>query len=340
MATKSNPDEPRKLRAEKINRDKSNYIRGKYEPARFPMLLEYPDIEPGQAWGQDKEIPPGFKVMNGRIWPVPVKKGFIAPDEIRCTATNKTDGLRCPMRRMKGFTTCRMHGDSQNTGIAHPNVKEGNTLRKGIFGDCMPDGLREFYERAIEDPQIYDLTHNIAALAGRERELFGGMSTGEARASWAKAAELVDELIAATRIKDDEQRQAKVSEILPQLRSVTRTGRNDTEIWAELMEVGDKKRRLIDTERKRRLDLKLVVSSEQMRGLLRAFYNIVNNELNGLPQTCDVLIEREGFLDTGRLALVILSRIGRKMTRVSEGMKHGKLSEEFVTGSGYAQLNG
>jgi hypothetical protein len=213
-----------------------------------------------------------------------------------------------------------MHGGAERQGLDHPNTKTGEQFRHGLFGDVLPPSLSQWYERAMMDPGIYDLTNNIAILSGRERELL----SEQGRADWEKVEQLTEDLFDAMRKKD----MVALPEILVELQKVAKHGRETKDRWKEIREIGENKRRLIETHRKRQLDMKMVVSADQLRALLRAFTTIVFDEIMSIPALAKTMIKREGGLDTGRLSMALVARIGKRMSITTEGMKAGKLNTD------------
>ena len=73
-----------------------------------------------------------------------------------CKAKSKRTGERCKARAMNGSDYCYHHGGASLKGAAHPSFKHGQRSKH------MPVQLATRYEAALSDPQLGDLTTNIA----------------------------------------------------------------------------------------------------------------------------------------------------------------------------------
>ncbi len=299
-------------------------IRGKYPAWRYPMYAQYPDIDPGEYWPEGRPLPEGFRLdKSRRIWGIALKKGIVAPEPVRCVGTCR-DGTRCPNYKMKGRSTCKMHGAKQSQGVSHPNTITAAGVRHGIFGDLMPPELSEWFERAFTDPDLLNLTEDIATMRTRQAQLKAGFSTGETRADWKTAQDLTEKLFRAAQAGDTD----AMNDLFPKLRRTMRVGRSDANAWKEIYDVTDHIRRLIDSERKRRHDMKLVVTAQQVRDLFNAYTKIVFMVIDGIPAVIQTLVRREGTLNTLHLTLSLKAAIGERLGILAAGMNAGRFAED------------
>jgi hypothetical protein len=129
------------------------------------------------------------------------------PPEKQCTADSKRTGRRCEAWAVARGETCYHHGGASRSGIAHPNFKHGRHSKalKGVNLD--------YYQEALEDPQIQDLVSEIAltdvlinrtterlgdgesfALMGRLRKEWAGYGAAQRRGDNGDAAAHLDRL--------------------------------------------------------------------------------------------------------------------------------------------------
>lgn len=173
------------------------------------------------------------------------------------------------------------------------------TFKHGKYTEVIPSRVMEWYLEFRRDPNLMDMTDDIGLLQARQKEILGGLSTGEAGASWRRMAELIQALKAAMSARDSE----GIVSALTQLETLARNGASDVQVWNEYMNVGEKKRRLVETERKRRMDMKVMLAPEQLMAILRGYTQIVMEETN--PDDLD--------------------RIARRMFALSQRVKAGDL---------------
>ncbi len=107
-----------------------------------------------------------------------------------------------------------------------------------------------------------------------------------------------------------------------------RVGRSDANAWKEIYDVTDHIRRLIDSERKRRHDMKLVVTAQQVRDLFNAYTKIVFMVIDGIPAVIQTLVRREGTLNTLHLTLSLKAAIGERLGILAAGMNAGRFAED------------
>src|SRR2546422_6240138 len=99
-----------------------------------------------------------------RSWSQPVGTPMQPQDPhapSRCGAKARTTGAPCRNPPVRGATRCRMHGGTQPVGIASPNFKTG------LYSRSLRGPYLELYERALADPELTKLEHDLALLDSR-----------------------------------------------------------------------------------------------------------------------------------------------------------------------------
>lgn len=157
---------------------------------------------------------------------------------LRCNAMSKTTGEQCRQPAIRGTTKCHYHGGKSPKGLAHPSTKSGR------YSKHLPARLAERYEAALNDPDLISLRDEIALtdadigrlLALVDDEMPDGLDAKEER-MWQRA-----------------QRQNR----------------------AEIHQLIESRRKLVETERRRLVDLQQMMTVEQAMVLLAAVESVVN----------------------------------------------------------------
>lgn len=163
-------------------------------------------------------------------------------DTQRCTAMSKTTGQQCRQPAIKGSTKCHYHGGKTPKGIASPHFKTGRYSRH------LPAQLAERYEAALTDPDLISLRDEIA------------LTDAEIGRALAILQDIPPEF------DDPKERSAWHRE-----QGRTRTRIND---------LIEQRRKLVETERKRLVDLQQMMTAEQAMLFMSAIVNIVRRHVD------------------------------------------------------------
>ena len=154
-----------------------------------------------------------------------------------------------------------MHGGKTPTGIALPQTKHGR------YSKVLPTRMLERYNAAITDPELLNLSAEIAVVDSRLSDLLIRVESGDAGEIWDKLSKAKDKY-------RDASLKADIAEMGAQLDAMIRLierGAQDVAAWREIHGVLEQRRRLVESERKR------LVEQEQMLTLHEAmtFFNAV-----------------------------------------------------------------
>lgn len=107
----------------------------------------------------------------------------------RCTAKSKTTGNRCRNDAVSEFTVCRIHGGLSPTGANSPAFKHGN------YSKHLPKRLLHVHDAAFADPELLDLTRDVALQETFIRETLDTMKNApEAATAWSQLKQALDDL--------------------------------------------------------------------------------------------------------------------------------------------------
>jgi hypothetical protein len=189
---------------------------------------------------------------------------------MRCTAKSKQSGEQCKRHAVPGRNVCAMHGGKSPGGLGSA------TLKSGKYSKYLPQGLAAKYAAAVTDPEILALNNEIALVDARAMELLDGLNSGEATATlWNKLQKAAAELDAAQRAGDA----VKLAMALNDMLDLIRRGAAESARWLEIYNLFERRRRLVDSERKRRMDMQTSVNADQIMILVRAIADLVNQHV-------------------------------------------------------------
>lgn len=215
---------------------------------------------------------------------------------MQCIATVRKTGRQCQRRAVTGYRVCQVHGGATPRGIASPHYKTGK------YSKVLPKRLAARYHAAIDDPALLELREDIGLLDARLADLLSRVDTGESGALWRSLLEARIDLLAAKRA-DDKLGQV---EAINRMVDLIGQGHADYRAWAEVGSVLEQRRRLVESERKRTIEMQQTMTSEQamllMGALLqavkanvadRAALSAIQNEFIRLTNARDVSTDEE-----------------------------------------------
>lgn len=196
----------------------------------------------------------------------------------RCTATAKSTGERCKNPARPGYNVCRFHGAGKIGGPAG-----GRPPTHGRYSKFLPSDLLDRYQEARNDPELLELRDELALLDVRAQELAGRLTEGGEGARIEAALEaLVRARVARRRVQageDADQARVDLDQALEAIEANLTAANVEARIWEELAVVWEQRRRLVDTERRRLVDLQQYVTAQQALALVRVVVDIVRRHV-------------------------------------------------------------
>jgi hypothetical protein len=178
---------------------------------------------------------------------------------MKCQATSKRSQEPCKKDAMIGRHLCHMHGGKTPCGIAAPSWKDGR------YSKYLPTRLIPRYQQARTDRDLGSLTHEIHLLDARIGELVEQLDTGESGGLWAGLVAQADTAEALQQGGDKVQVVAALLALLPLIRA----GAAEQAKWAEIVALIDQRRKLIESERKRLVELQQILTLEEASSMIR-----------------------------------------------------------------------
>lgn len=162
-----------------------------------------------------------------------------------------------------------MHGGKTPRGSTLPQFKDGRHSKS------LPTRYLARYAQALtEGDQLLEQLHEIALLDSRLDELLHAVDSGEAGDLWKRLQGVCDDLIKAKRKKDV----SRVGLCLTEILELVGRGAQDWARWQEITDVVERRRRLVESETKRRKDAKETVLLQEVLvfiGLLKEILRTV-----------------------------------------------------------------
>ncbi len=183
-----------------------------------------------------------------------------------CQGKNRRTGGPCKANAIAGRQFCRVHGGKVPRGVAHPNFRHGRRSKDLVAN------LQERYEEALSDGKILDLTDEIALSDAYLAEV---LRSGESGKRWKD----VKKALAAL---EETMRPADTSAVASKLSVMRKVVEGGVEDWAhrdEVMRRLDQRRRLVESENKRRADSRFALTHEEMLATVAAVVDIMANRI-------------------------------------------------------------
>jgi hypothetical protein len=156
---------------------------------------------------------------------------------------------------------CHYHGGRSLRGIASPTFKDGRHSK------YLPGRLLERYQEAIADEQLLNLRDEIALVDTRLGELLGRLHTRESAAFWTALKDAKRRILSNPTGEDLKATMASLLDTID-------AGGAEYELWAEITPLLETRRKLVESERKRLVDMQQMITAEEamtlVAGLLRA----------------------------------------------------------------------
>lgn len=203
-----------------------------------------------------------------------------------CGAKTRAGGT-CKAKAMANGR-CRVHGGKSLGGLAAPGFKNGR------YSKYLPARLADKYRESMEDPDLLELRSEIAVLDGRMAELMSRIDTGESGPAWGVIQSALGRMTQARSEGD----RNKEDQAFRELRGAVERGMTDYAIWSEIATITEQRRKLVETERRRLVDMQQVITSERAMLLIGAVVDIIRRNvtdrimLNGINVELSALLNR------------------------------------------------
>lgn len=187
---------------------------------------------------------------------------------MKCSAKSKRSGQQCQNNAMPNGT-CRMHGGKSLSGIASPTYVNGHSSK------YLPKRMQEKLSEIQKRKDRLSLSEDIDVLDSRIADLFSRLDDGESGTLWKKAQAAFDRFAAAQVAQD----RIEAISALQELRSHLRHGLDDIAAWNEIKLLWKQKTRMVESERKRKIENQEMVAVDKAMNLITAVAETVKRHV-------------------------------------------------------------
>ena len=206
----------------------------------------------------------------------------------RCGAKTR-DGDPCKNPPVTGATRCRMHGGKTPRGHALPQTTTGR------YSKDLPTRLAARYEEARTDPDLLNLNAEIHLTYALMTEALRGMDQGEAGRLWSDLRASWEALQEANRQRDGDAAKQALAEIG---RLIAR-GVADHAARAEVLEIVERRRKLVESEAKRRTAMQQMITAERLMVLVSAVTDVVMRHVDDPRQRAAIAADIGALISRG-----------------------------------------
>lgn len=211
------------------------------------------------------------------------------PDR-QCTARSKRTGERCRRPAMEGRTVCYHHGGKTPRGPALPQFKTGR------YSKLLPSQLASSYRRAARDPNLLELRQDVALVDARIAQLVEGLSGGESGETWKRLGHAWNTMVRSQAARED---LPALKQYLVEIGNLVARGAEgasaESAIWGDVTDLLHLRRRLVDSERKRLVDLQQMVDKQQLLVFVGLLFEVVSKHVADRATLASIIA------DVGRL---------------------------------------
>jgi len=187
---------------------------------------------------------------------------------MRCAAKNRR-GEQCGKGAVPGKTVCRLHGGATPCGGGSPHWKHGR------YSKALPAHLLQRYEEGRHDGELLALRDEVALVDTRIDELLKKVDTGESGDRWALLRQAARELERANRQGD----MNALDAALDRMTGVIQQGLENAEVWEEIIRLLEHRRRLAESEHRRLISLRQILTAEEAVTLLAMVADTVRRHI-------------------------------------------------------------
>ena len=189
---------------------------------------------------------------------------------MQCKAKSKQSGERCKKDAVDGGDVCHIHGGKSLKGMASGRFEHGRYSK-------LPAALLQAYEQAQADTELLNIRQDIALTDTMLNNALPRLDTRESAKAWQLIQKAVDGLEKAFANED----YGGCVVLLRQMNDLINERREQFAVEQEIRDGLEHRRKLVESERKRLIEMQQVVTSEQamilVSGLLEAVRQNVND---------------------------------------------------------------
>jgi len=216
----------------------------------------------------------------------------------RCQQVRK-DGSQCKKPSMNGLPKCRKHGGANmlRIGPANPNWKGGvsTTVHRmpGRWTTMLAPSHQASYIRSLEDPELLSLVGEIGLVDVRLEE---AVSRTKTFADWSAVKDAYDRLVAAMAVSNS----AEIRASLEALRDLSYGQTDNDDAWREVLDLTERRRDLVESERRRKIELSLYLTREQADMKAQLLLDIIRRNVTDRSIIVAIVSEFRNAMEAAR----------------------------------------
>lgn len=187
----------------------------------------------------------------------------------QCTAKSKRSRERCKKDAMLGRKTCYYHGGTSRVGMLSPVAIHGDRSR------VLPTRLIKRFQEALGDSELLALRNDIATVEARLEEVLSQVDSGESGRLWRDLQRAHAVMQRAQREKN----QGALRAALVDLGDLIERGASDRAAWADVLSLMRDKRALVESERRRLVEMQQMITSTEAMTLVSALSESVRTHV-------------------------------------------------------------
>lgn len=204
---------------------------------------------------------------------------------MQCAAKSKQSGQRCKRQVTPGQSVCYIHGGATPTGLTLPQTTHGR------YSKSLPTRMAGRYEQAVRDTELLALREDVALLDARLEDVLGRVDTGESGHLWQQLIDAKHEYFKA-KPKDKDH-------ALTLLLRLIEEGAADYAAWDDVRSLLDQRRRLVESERKRLVDMQQTLTVEKAMLLVGAIAGIIRSHVSDTAVLQAISTDLDRLLHSG-----------------------------------------
>lgn len=177
---------------------------------------------------------------------------------------------RCRKHAVVGKHVCEIHGGATPRGLASVHTTHGR------YSKDLPTRLAARYSDAKADPDLVNLSSEIALLDVRIGDVAAKIGTGEAGAIWTALRKAHGKM---TQARQDGDNLALVTALVAIDKLITE-GASDYQQWGEIVGLVDQRRKLVESESKRVSMLQQNITTERALLMVGLLQSIIVEEID------------------------------------------------------------
>ncbi len=184
---------------------------------------------------------------------------------------NKQRGRQgfCKRSPTVGRNRCNLHGGHTPRGIESPHFVSGR-YSKDVIGQ-----LQTRYEKAVSDPDILQVRDEIGLVESRIADLLSRLDIGESKQLWERLKRVYGDVKVALKRGDTQ----AVSDALNQMGIIINKATDYHRSWDEILKAVSVKAKLSETEQKRLVAMKQMVTVEETMGMLASVVAVIRENI-------------------------------------------------------------